>query len=100
MNDLNSFIEIANSLSIAGVGVLVLVFGATEVLKRLFNLEGKAVEILAVALGFVFTAIAYGNSSGIIPESVMLYINWVFIALVGSVGAMGIYKATHPDNEE
>jgi hypothetical protein len=95
MNDLNSFIEIANSLSIAGVGVLVLVFGVTEVVKRLFGLEGKQVEILAVVLGFVFTAIAYGNSSGIIPPAVMEYVNWIFIALVGSVGAMGIYKATH-----
>lgn len=92
MGDLSSLIEVVKSLSIAGVGVLVLVFGMTEAIKKLFNLQGKAVEILAVALGFVFTAIAYGNSSGLIPPEVMVYINWVSIALMGSVAAMGMYK--------
>jgi len=92
MGDLSSLIEVIQGLSLAGVGVLVIVFGVTEVVKRLFNLDGKAVEILAVALGFLFTGVAYGNSSELIPAEIMVYINWFFIAIMGSVAAMGMYK--------
>ena len=92
MGDFADFVNVVANLSLGGVGVLVLVFGVTEVVKRLLGLEGKRVEALAVALGFVFTAVAYGNSSGLIPAEIMVYINWVFYSITGSVAAMGYYK--------
>ena len=92
MGEFSDFTNVVANLSLGGVGILVLIFGVTEVLKRLFNLDGKKVEILAVCLGFVFTAVAYGNSSGLLPEGAMVYINWVFYSITGAVAAMGYYK--------
>ena len=92
MGEFASFIEVINGLSLAGVGVLVMVFGVTEVVKRLFKLSGRAVEFLAVGLGFLFTFVAYGISSGLIPAEYVPYITWLFAAVVGGVGASGYYK--------
>ena len=43
------------ALEFGGVGVLLMVFGLTQFFKSLFNMEGKAVTGLAMAMGLLYS---------------------------------------------
>ena len=88
------FLAVADTLqklSLGGISLAVLVVILTEVIKEFAGLEGKAVRAVALGLGFALTAVAYGMADGLIPPSAAPYIEWVFVAVVGGLGGMGLW---------
>ena len=76
--------------AIAGVAIIPLVLGCVEFAKKL-GVNGNASLVLSVVLGFVFSGVVYAVQSGIVPDTVVPYINLVVVALSGSLGAAGLY---------
>jgi len=77
-------------LQIGPVEVVVLIVGIVQALKQ-FGVSGKGCQISALALGFLFAGLAQAIAQGLIPESVVVWIELVVFALAGSVAAMGMY---------
>jgi len=89
--DFLSVAETLKALSLGGISLAILVVILTEVIKEFAGLEGKAVRAVALGLGFALTAIAYGMAEGLIPASAAPYIEWVFAAVAGGLGGMGLW---------
>ena len=89
--DFLSVVETLKALSLGGISLAVLVVILTEVVKEFTGLQGKAVRAVALGLGFALTAIAYGLTEGLIPASAAPYIEWVFAAVAGGLGGMGLW---------
>ena len=89
--DFLSVAETLKALSLGGISLAILVVILTEVIKEFTGLQGKAVRAVALGLGFVLTAIAYGLAEGLIPASAAPYIEWVFAAVAGGLGGMGLW---------
>jgi len=81
--------------AIGGVAVVALVVGIVEAAKR-FGLKGKACEAVALALGMVFVALAYGMAEGLIPAVATPYITWAVVAIFGGL-AIGFAATGHYD---
>jgi len=89
--DFLSVVDALKGLTLGGVSLAVLVLILTEAIKEFAGLQGKAVRAVALGLGFALTAIAYGMAEGLIPASAAPYIEWVFVAVVGGLGGMGLW---------
>ena len=89
--DFLSVVETLKALSLGGISLAVLVVILTEVIKEFAGLEGKTVRAVALGLGFALTAVAYGMAEGLIPPAAAPYIEWVFVAVVGGLGGMGLW---------
>lgn len=89
--DFLSVIGVLQALTLGGVSLAVLVVILTEVVKEFAGLTGKAVRAVALGIGCVLTAVAYGLAEGLIPPQAGPYIEWVFVALVGGLGGMGLW---------
>ena len=89
--DFLSVVETLKALSLGGISLAVLVVILTEVIKEFAGLEGKAVRAVALGLGFALTAVAYGLAEGLIPASAGPYIEWLFVAVAGGLGGMGLW---------
>jgi len=89
--DFLSVVETLKALSLGGISLAVLVVILTEVIKEFAGLEGKAVRAVALGLGFVLSAIAYGMAEGLIPASAAPYIEWLFVAVAGGLGGIGLW---------
>lgn len=76
--------------AIGGIAVIALVFGVVEAAKS-FGIEGKGSQVLALALGFLLVGTAQAIASGLIPASVVPYVELVVTSLAGSLAAMGYY---------
>ena len=75
-----------------GVSILALILGITEALKQLFDLEGKANIGAALIVAFVLFGVAGAESSGLIPEAAMVWVNLIIYALAGALSAGGYYS--------
>ena len=89
--DFLSVVGVLQALTLGGVSLAVLVVILTEVVKEFAGLQGKAVRAVALSIGFVLTAVAYGVAEGLIPAAAGPYIEWVFVAVVGGLGGMGLW---------
>ena len=89
--DFLSVVETLKALSLGGISLAVLVVILTEVVKEFTGLQGKSVRAVALGLGFALTAVAYGMAEGLIPAAAAPYIEWVFVAVVGGLGGMGLW---------
>jgi len=89
--DFLSVAKVLEQLSLGGISLAVLVVILTEVIKEFSGIEGKAVRAVALGLGFALTAIAYGLSEGLIPAVAEPYVTWVFVAVAGGLGGMGLW---------
>ena len=89
--DFMSVVGVLQALTLGGVSLAVLVVILTEVVKEFAGLQGKAVRAVALSIGFVLTAVAYGVAEGLIPAAAGPYIEWVFVAVVGGLGGMGLW---------
>ena len=89
--DFLAVVETLKALSLGGISLAVLVVILTEVVKEFTGITGKAVRAVALGLGFVLTAIAYGIAEGLIPASATPYIEWAFAAVAGGLGGMGLW---------
>jgi len=89
--DFMSVVGVLKSLTLGSVSLAVLVVILTEVVKEFAGLQGKAVRAVALGIGFVLTAVAYGIAEGLIPAAAGPYIEWVFVAVVGGLGGMGLW---------
>jgi len=89
--DFLSVVETLKALSLGGISLAVLVVILTEVIKEFVGLEGKAVRAVALGLGFVLSAVAYGMAEGLIPAAAAPYIEWAFAAVAGGLGGMGLW---------
>lgn len=76
--------------AIGGIVIAALIVGIVEAAKE-FGLSGNGPRWLALGLGLVFTSLAYGIDSGLIPEVAHPYIVWAVTAIAGAVAAMGYY---------
>jgi hypothetical protein len=81
--------------AIGGVAVIALVVGIVEAAKR-FGLKGKACEAVALGLGVVFVALAYGMVEGLIPAVATPFITWAVVAIFGGL-AIGFAATGHYD---
>jgi len=78
------------SLSIGGVTLLALVIGIVEASKQ-FGAKGGTCKALALALGFVFVALASTMERELIPAGAVPYVEIVVVGLGGALAATGIY---------
>ncbi len=78
--------------------VLFLLLGLVQYIKTAVGLEGRAVELLTLVLGFILFGIAYGINEGLLPEAITPYIEWVVFALAAPLSAMGYYKLVKSPN--
>jgi len=79
------------ALTLGGVSLAVLVVILTEVVKEFSGITGKAVRAVALGIGFVLSAVAYGLAEGLIPPAAEPYIEWAFASVVGGLGGMGLW---------
>ena len=89
--DFLSVIRVLQSLSLGGISLAVLVVILTEVIKEFTGIAGKAVRAVALGLGFLLAAVAYGLAEGLIPAAAEPYVTWFFVALAGGLGGMGLW---------
>ena len=73
-----------------GISLIALVFGLTEYLKTLLNLEGKKVTLLASLLGALVFAIY--QLIGIVPEPYTQVVTILFSSVAFGLAASGYYK--------
>ncbi len=83
-------------IQIGSVVVVFLLLGMVQFLKGLFNLEGRAVQVLTYVLGFVLLGTAFGLREGLLPDAAQPYIEWVVFALTAPLSAMGYYEFVRP----
>lgn len=89
--DYQSLFDLVQALSIGGLSAAVLVMALTETIKTLSGIEGNAVRIVALALGVLFSALAYGMTQGLIPPAAHPYIEWAVTAIGGGAASMGLW---------
>ena len=68
--------------------------GGGQILRTSLTLAcitGKAVRAVALGIGFVLSAVAYGLAEGLIPPAAEPYIEWAFASVVGGLGGMGLW---------
>lgn len=75
---------------IGGIQVIAIVFGLTEFLKNLLNLDGKKVTALAALLGAVLMGLY--QLIGIAPEPYSQVLNILFLSVAFGLSASGYYK--------
>ena len=78
------------AIGIGGVGVLALIFGVVEALKR-FGITGKGSQAVAAGLGLVFFGVASAIEAGAIPMEAVPYIIIAVQGVGGAVAAMGAF---------
>lgn len=76
--------------AIGGIAIGGLILGLVEAAKEL-GIDGKWSRVLALALGFLFTALAYGLQQSLIPAVAEPYVVWAVTAIAGALAAMGYY---------
>lgn len=84
--------DFLNQFMLGGVSLGVLTMAVTEAIKYFLDLDGKKVIATAFLSGLVMSAIAYGLQSGLLPETVQPYIEWLFTSLVGGLAAIGAWR--------
>ena len=89
--DFLAVVRVLQQLTLGGISVAILVVLLTEVIKEFFGVQGKAVRAVALGLGFLLTAIAYGIAEGLIPAVAVPYIEWFFAAVAGGLGGIGLW---------
>lgn len=82
-----------SQLALAGVNLLVLVFGLVEFFKSLFNLSGKAVTLLSAGMGLVL-ALIY-QVVPLLPDAYEQWINILITSITVGLAASGFYKFTN-----
>jgi multisubunit Na+/H+ antiporter MnhB subunit len=78
-------------LQIGQAGVMAMTLAVTEALKSIFNVQGKWNQLVAVFVGMLLTAIAYGINYNLIPENLVSYVQWVIISFGGGLSAIGVF---------
>jgi hypothetical protein len=53
--------------------------------------QGKWNQLVAVFVGMLLTAIAYGINYNLIPENLVSYVQWVIISFGGGLSAIGVF---------
>lgn len=76
--------------AIGGIGVAALIFGIVEAAKE-FGVSGKASQVLALVLGFVFVGLAQAIANEMFTVAAVQYIKLVVTALAGGLAAMGYF---------
>jgi hypothetical protein len=82
-----------NNLAIQGVSLIALVFGLVEFFKSLFNMSGKAVTALSMAMGVVVM-----TAFQLIPLLAQPYetiVNVAVLSITFGLAASGFYKFTN-----
>lgn len=82
-----------SALALAGVNLLVLVFGLVEFFKSLFNLSGKAVTILSASMGALLAALY--QLIPLLPDNFEQVVNIVITSITVGLAASGFYKFTN-----
>jgi len=78
-------------LHIGTAGVMAMTLAVTEALKSIFNVQGKLNQLVAVAVGMVLTAIAYGINNQLLPTEFVPYVQWLVISFGGGLSAIGVF---------
>ena len=78
------------SFTVAGVTLIVMVFGLVEFFKDLFNLEGKKVTVLAALMG-ALVMVLYQLIT-VVPAPYEQVIQIVFVSVSFGLSASGYYK--------
>lgn len=78
------------ALEFGGVGVLLMVFGLTQFFKSLFNMEGKAVTGLAMAMGIA--AVGGIELLQFLPEQAVPIAEAIYRTIAAGLTAAGFYK--------
>lgn len=77
-----------DELVIGGIGLVVLIPGLLEFLKKIGLSGEKPIIIVGAILGFVFTAFAAALNEGLIPEVALPWIRVVAYGLGGVIASM------------
>lgn len=78
------------SFTVAGVSIAVLIFGIVEAAKE-FGVTGKWSQVLALFLGMFFVGLSQAIGAGMIPATVLPWVELVVTAIAGGLAAMGYY---------
>jgi len=78
------------NFSINGVEMIAFIFGIVEAAKA-FGINGRGSQVLALALGFLFTGVAQAISNSIIPANIVVYIELIVMSVAGALATMGYY---------
>ena len=78
------------SVVVAGVSLMVIVFGLIEFLKAVGHFDGTEVTIMSFGVGFLLMAIYLVGSY--LPDPYNLLVNGFFACLVVGLAASGYYK--------
>lgn len=78
-------------LHIGPVGVMAMTLAVTEALKNIFSVQGKWNQLVAVLVGMVLTAIAYGVNNQLLPIDFVPYVQWLVISFGGGLSAIGVF---------
>ena len=90
--DFQPIFDVLIGMSLGGVSVGLLVLALVQTAK-MFGLKGTyKIRALAIGLGVVFVAVAYGINEGLIPEVAAPYITWCVVAILGGLAAMGLWE--------
>lgn len=78
------------SVAIGGVGLLTIIFGTVEALKK-FGVKDQGSQVAAMILGLFFFGINAAIERGAIPGEWVPIIEVGFQSLGGALAAMGLY---------
>ena len=78
-------------LHIGTVGVMAMTLAVTEALKNIFGVQGKWNQLVAIAIGSLLTAIAYGINNQLLPTDFVPYVQWLVISFGGGLSAIGVF---------
>jgi len=78
-------------LHIGPVSVMAMTLAVTEALKNIFGVQGKWNQLVAIAVGSLLTAIAYGINNQLLPTEFVPYVQWLVISFGGGLSAIGVF---------
>ena len=79
------------AINVGPVEIMLLIGGITQVIKNLIKAEGAVAQILVFVVGFVLTGLGYAYAQEMFSETVKPFVELGFVALAGSISAMGYY---------
>lgn len=79
------------NLAVNGVSVSVLIMLVVQAIKAFGVSNTKAIQVIALSLGFLLVGYKYGVDNALIAENVAVYVNWFLYAVLGGLSAMGLF---------
>lgn len=79
------------NMAINGVGIAALITLSVQAIKSFGLTNQKAIQAIALVMGFVLVGLKYGADAGLLSGGFMVYANWFVYSLMGGLSAMGLF---------